>query len=161
MAKKMTWRDKLQHSKDLPKIVTLNEKGRIHWHAETMVVPAPLEVDARMAQVPRGQVITTDLIRQDIARVHGADIGCPLTTGIFAWIAANAAAEDLAEGRADATPYWRTLKAGGELNPKYPGGVEAQRAHLEAEGLQIRQRGKRFFVVDFADHLAALAPATS
>ncbi len=33
MAKKMTWRDKLQHSKDLPKIVTLNEKGRIHWHA--------------------------------------------------------------------------------------------------------------------------------
>jgi hypothetical protein len=58
-------------------------------------------------------------------------------TGIFAAIAARAAEEDAAEGKKDITPYWRTLKVGGQLNEKYPGGVEAQSAHLKAEGHTI------------------------
>lgn len=52
----------------------------------------------------------------------------------------------------DETPYWRTLKANGELNPKYPGGVEAQRKMLEAEGHTIIQRGRKnikYFVKDY------------
>ena len=44
---------------------------------------------------------------------------------------------------ADRTPYWRTLKAGGELNPKYPGGAEAQKEKLEAEGHTVVQRGRK------------------
>jgi hypothetical protein len=81
-----------------------------------------------------------------VARMHGADIGCPLTCGIFAWIAANAAEEQAGQGNRKTTPYWRTLKTRGELNPKYPGGVEAQRQRLEAEGHTVIQRGKRLFV---------------
>jgi hypothetical protein len=88
-------------------------------------------------------------MRSAIARKHGATVGCPLTTGIFAWLSANAAAEAEAEGARRITPYWRTLKTGGELNPKYPGGVEAQRCRLEAEGHRIEKRGKRFFVADY------------
>jgi hypothetical protein len=76
-------------------------------------------------------------------------MGCPLTTGIFAWLAANAADEAANEGAKRITPYWRTLKSGGELNPKYPGGIEAQKAQLRAEGHKITQRGKRYFVTDF------------
>lgn len=34
----------------------------------------------------------------------------------------------------DETPYWRHLKTNGELNTKYPNGVEAQKEKLEAEG---------------------------
>jgi hypothetical protein len=41
------------------------------------------------------------------------------------------------EGRKDITPYWRTLKVGGQLNVKFPGGVEAQAAHLREEGHTI------------------------
>jgi hypothetical protein len=41
------------------------------------------------------------------------------------------------EGKRDITPYWRTLKVGGVLNGKYPGGVEAQSARLKAEGHTI------------------------
>jgi len=89
-----------------------------------------------------------------LARKHGATMGCPITTGIFAWLAAGAAAEDEADGRKRITPYWRTLKAGGELNPKYPGGIEGQRTRLEAEGHTIVARGKRFFV---AEHERSLA----
>jgi hypothetical protein len=70
-------------------------------------------------------VTTVNDIRNAVARKHGADIGCPITTGIFAWIAAYAAEELAAAGRRRITPYWRTLKSDGEINPKYPGGVES------------------------------------
>ena len=83
-------------------------------------------------------------------------IACPITTGIFAWIAANAAAEAAAGGAKRITPYWRTLKNGGELNPKYPGGVEALRAKLRAEGHQVVKKGKRYFVSDFDSSVVAL-----
>ena len=76
-------------------------------------------------------------------------MGCPLTTGIFAWLAANAADEAASEGATRITPYWRTLKSGGELNRKYPGGIEAQKIRLEAEGHKIRRKGKRYVVADY------------
>ena len=65
-----------------------------------------------------------------IVKRYCATIGCPLTTGLFARIAAEAAMEEASEGRKRITPYWRTLKQGGELNPKYPGGIESQKAHI-------------------------------
>jgi len=79
-----------------------------------------------------------------LAGRHRVTIACPITTGIFAWIAAHAAEEAKSEGRKRITPYWRTLKTGGELNPKYPGGIEGIRAHLEAEGHQVVSKGKRW-----------------
>jgi hypothetical protein len=54
-------------------------------------------------------------IREELARKHDATICCPITTGIFAWIAANAAEEAAAEGKKNITPYRRTLKTGGVI----------------------------------------------
>jgi alkylated DNA nucleotide flippase Atl1 len=54
----------------------------------------------------------------------------------------------------EVTPYWRTLKTGGVLNEKYPGGVEAQRQRLESEGHIIVQKGKSFTVKDYDRALA-------
>jgi alkylated DNA nucleotide flippase Atl1 len=118
------------------------------WGSGTVVIPAPSEVDAIMKRVPRGKVITINEIRLRLAERHGATIGCPITTGIFAWIAAHAAEESKAAGEKQITPYWRTLKGGGELNPKYPGGTEQLRARLEAEGHRIVAKGKRLVVAD-------------
>lgn len=111
------------------------------WGTGTVVIPAPKEVDEIMKKVPRGKLITINQIRIILARKHGATIGCPITTGIFAWVAAHAAAEAAAEGKRNITPYWRTLKSGGELNEKYPGGVEAQSTRLKEEG-HIIESGK-------------------
>ncbi len=115
-----------------------------------MVIPAPREVDAVMRTVRKGKVITIDEIRARLAEKHGTSIACPMTTGIFAWIAAHAADEAEAEGKTRITPYWRTLKAKGELNLKYPGGIENLRRRLTAEGHTIVQKGKRFCVVGYA-----------
>ena len=138
---KKTWREKLAESKDLPK---------------TMVIPSPQEVDQVMRRVPKGKLATINEIRLCLAKKHGTDIACPMTTGIFAWIAANAAAEARAAGEKHPTPYWRTLKTGGELNPKYPGGVAALTKLLRAEGHRVVQRGGKHIVADYETRLARL-----
>ncbi len=124
------------------------------WGTGTVCIPAPREVDEIMRKVPEGKLITINQIREMVAKKHGATIGCPITTGIFAWIAAHAAEEAAAEGEKNITPYWRTLKTGGLLNEKYPGGVEAQAARLKAEGHTIKYRGKKAQVKDFEKALA-------
>ncbi len=158
-AKKKSWREKLADDKDLPKSAKIEGKCTERWGTGTFVIPAPLEVDAAMKKVGRGKLTTIDAIRKSLAKKHGTTIACPITTGIFAWIAAHAADEAEAQGRARITPYWRTLKKGGELNPKYPGGIKNLRARLAAEGHRIVKKGSRYFVADFEQ--AAIAPKLS
>lgn len=156
MAPRKSWREKLADDKDLPKVARIEGAMSRRWGTGTVVVPAPREVDAAMRKVPKGRVITINEIRDHLARTHHATIGCPLTTGIFAWIAAHAAEEAAAEGIKRITPYWRTLKAGGELNPKFPGGVAKLKARLEAEGHRIGQKGRKYVVLDFEKALFKL-----
>ena len=151
-----SWKEKLSDDKDLPKVVRITEKMSHPWGRDTIAVPAPREVDEIMKKIPKGKLTTINHIREMLARKHGATIGCPITTGIFAWIAAGAASEEESEGKKRITPYWRTLKAGGELNPKYPGGIEGQKARLEAEGHRVISKGKRFFVQDYEHSLVRL-----
>ncbi|HWB12385.1 MAG TPA: methylated DNA-protein cysteine methyltransferase [Pirellulales bacterium] len=156
MAKRKTWREKLADDKDLPKVVRITGAMSRRWGSGTVAIAAPREVDAIMKLVRRGKLITINEIRSLIAQKHGATIGCPITTGIFAWIAAHAAEEAAAEGAKRITPYWRTLKTSGELNPKYPGGIEGVKRRLEAEGHRVVARGKRFFVAEYDKHLATI-----
>ena len=145
--KKKSWQEKLADSKDLPRICDATKSKR--GGAGTFVIPAPLEVDALMKKVRRGKLTTIDAIRKTLAKKHKTTTACPITTGIFAWIAAHAADEAEQCGRSRITPYWRTLKTGGELNPKYPGGIMNLSARLAAEGHRVVKKGKRFFVADY------------
>jgi len=146
MRPKKSWRKKLADTKGLPRVEKITEKMSKRWGEGTVLIPSPLEVDEIMKNVPKGKVITINEIRSLLARKHGATIGCPLTTGISAWIAAHAAEEEASEGRKRITPYWRTLKAAGILNEKYPGGIEGQRKKLESEGHRIFKKGKQYMV---------------
>jgi hypothetical protein len=160
MARRKTWREKLADSKDLPRVVPVDERMSRRWGDGTVAIPAPREVDALMSRVPSGRLVTINELREALARQHGADLACPITTGIFAWIAAHAADEAERAGQKKVTPYWRILKSTGELNPKYPGGVTNLASRLRAEGHRVVQKGKRYLVANFADALAALsAPA--
>jgi alkylated DNA nucleotide flippase Atl1 len=156
MPKRKGWSEKLRDRKDLPRVEKITDKMSKRWGTGTVVIPAPMEVNEMMRRVPEGKLITLNEIRAALAKKHGATIGCPMTTGIFAWIAANAAEEQRRKGKKGTTPYWRTLKAGGVINPKYPGGVEAQKKLLEKEGHEVVQKGKKYVVVDFEQALAKL-----
>ena len=126
------------------------------WGTGTVGIPAPVEVNEIMRKVPEGKLTTINEIRAALAKKHEATIGCPITTGIFAWVAANAAEEEREKGEKNITPYWRTLKTGGMINEKYPGGVEAQKKLLEKEGHKVVQKGKKCVVVDYEKSLAKL-----
>jgi hypothetical protein len=149
-----TWREKLADNKGFPKVVDAATSKR--GGTGTFVIPAPMEVDELMRRVPKGKLTTINELRKVLAHRYGATTACPITTGIFSWIAAHAAVEAAAEGAKDTTPYWRTLKSKGELNPKYPGGIAGLKRKLSGEGHNVIRKGKRFFVEDFETRLASL-----
>jgi alkylated DNA nucleotide flippase Atl1 len=154
--KRRSWPEKLANGKDLPKVEEIPNKMSKRWGTGTMVIPAPKEVNEIMKKVPEGKLITINEIRAILAKKHSVTITCPITTGIFAWVAANAAEEAVAEGKRDITPYWRTLKTGGVINEKYPGGVLGQKKLLEKEGHKIIKKGSKYIVADFEKHLVKL-----
>lgn len=147
---KKTYNEKLQFCGDMPKVEEITDIKSIERFGGTrMLIAPPLEYDGVMRKVPQGKVITSDRIRAYLAKKHGADFTCQLTAGIFINIAANASEER----EEDKIPYWRTLKKDGELNEKYPGGIELQKALLEKEGHEVLKKGKRYFVKDFEKKL--------
>lgn len=151
--KKKTWQEKLNDSKGLPKVVKIKDKQTKIWGTGTIAIPTPKEVDEIMKKVPKGKLITINQIREKVAKKHKATIGCPICCGIFASIAAHAAEEEKNKEKRTITPYWRTLKEGGVINPKYPGGERVQKKLLENEGHKVIQKGKKFVVIDFEKHL--------
>ena len=140
-------------NKGLPKVIEIDDKLSKRWGEGTCVIADPKEVDALMAKVPRGKLTTANQIREKLAKKHKATIACPLTTGIFINISAHAAEELKAAGEKNTTPYWRTLKSKGELNPKFPGGIDQIKELLEKEGHEVIQKGKKCYVVDFEKSL--------
>ena len=148
MKPKKSWREKLADDKGLPKICDVRAGKGIRAGEGRMVIATPREVDALMKQVPKGRIVTINELRDALAKKHKADFACPITTGIFSWIAAHATAENEAAGKKRVTPFWRTLKMGGEVNPKYPGGVEGVAKRLRAEGHKIIAKGRRMLVAD-------------
>ena len=129
---------------NLPKVEAIPPQMQKRFGTGTMLIPSPHEVEAVMRTVPEGRTVTVSKIRETLADQHGANVACPLTTGIFMRIAAEAAEEDARAGDEKITPYWRVVKDDGSLNPKFPGGVKRQAAHLREEGHRILPaRGKR------------------
>ena len=143
----------LHDSKDMPKIRILTDRASIEkYGGSRMYFAPPVDYDAVMKKIPFGKLITVGKIREAFARKSGADFTDPITAGIFVSIAAWASFQR--DG--DETPYWRTLKANGELNEKYPGGALAQKEKLEAEGHTVIPRGRtniRYYVKDYEKSL--------
>ena len=139
----------LHQDKGMPKIQTVTDEATIKkYGGDRMYFAPPVIYDAIMKSVPEGKVLTVGAIRDYLAKKNGADFTDPITAGIFVSIAAWASHQRTE----DKTPYWRTLKAGGELNLKYPGGVTDQKEKLEAEGHRIIQKGRkniRYYVADY------------
>lgn len=143
----------LHNRKDMPKIQTITDPKSIEkYGGSKMYFAPPIDYDKAMKRIPYGKVITVGKIREYFAKLNGADFTEPITAGIFVSIAAWASDQR----SRDETPYWRTLKANGELNANYPNGIEAQKEKLEAEGHTILQKGRkniRYYVKDYENAL--------
>lgn len=145
----------LADSKDMPKFQTITDEKSIEkYGGNRMYFAPPMDYDRVMRLVPFGKLLTVGAIRDYFADINGADFTEPITAGIFVSIAAWASYQR----KEDKTPYWRTLKANGELNAKYPGGVEAQKEMLEKEGHIIMQKGRKNIKYYVKDYESALFP---
>jgi len=161
-SKKKTWQEKLSNKKDLPKILILEKRfpcyNAVHKMGaevgDKIVLVNPDEVMELVKKVPKGKLTTIVEICKGIAKRYKVKGCCSLTTGIFIMTAANASEEAKRESKDLEIPYWRTLKADGYLNEKYPGGAESHKALLEAEGFSVIGKGKRYCVEKYQQHLA-------
>lgn len=146
----------LHNSKDMPKIVEIKDEAGIKkWGGKSLVIAPPIDYDRYMKMIPKGKLITTNTLRKKVASDYKAEVCCPLTCGIFVNIAAWASHQR----SEDITPYWRTLKSDGQLNPKYPEGCEAQKQKLISEGHTIIEKGKtnkKYYVANYEKNLFEL-----
>jgi alkylated DNA nucleotide flippase Atl1 len=145
MKTRKTWREKMETAREA-KLVTIPPKmqkrfGPLGKHAK-MLIPSALDLDALIRKIPRGKLVTQTQLREKLARDARADIACPITTGIFVRIVAEAAEETARAGVLRVTPYWRIVRDDGRLLEKLPGGPSAQAEKLAAEGHKIDRSGK-------------------
>ena len=146
-----SWREKIDKPQDV-KIVKVPPKMS-RFGSGTMLIPTPKLIDAMIRKVPKGKLVTVSELRRKLARDFRTDVTCPLTTGIFVRIAAEAAEEDRANGKKRIAPYWRVIKDDGSMNPKFPGGIAQQTRYLRAEGFAVANKGKTPRVQDFDGRL--------
>lgn len=151
------WRDKLEQAPPM-KIVDIPPRMQRNWGKGKMAIADPRDVERIMRRVRKGRVATVLQVMGLLANEYGVDAVCPMTTGIFMRTIAETAEEDRAVGEMRITPYWRTIKSDGSLNPKFPGGAAAQAERLSDEGIAIAPaKGKRApKVVDYERRMAKL-----
>lgn len=133
---KKTWQEKLTGAHPA-RVVAIPPRMQKRFGKGTMLIPHPLDMDALIRKVPRGKVVTLTKIREQLAHNAGADVTCPMVAGMFVRICAEAAAEQIREGKSRVTPYWRVVRDDGRLLETLPGGPSEQAKHLEAEGHSI------------------------
>ena len=159
-----TWFQKMQDKPGYPKVLNLEKRfpcyNAVHKMGanvgDEIVLVNPSDVIPFMAEVPAGKVITLTEICKSLAEKYGAKGCCTLTAGIFTMTIANAVEEAKVKGVSSALsdiPWWRTLKSGGYLNDKYPGGQESQKQRLELEGFCVLAKGKKYQLADLEENL--------
>ncbi|QQG49712.1 MAG: hypothetical protein HZB70_02850 [Candidatus Berkelbacteria bacterium] len=120
MKTRVSWKEKLDRA-SAPKNPHIDEAppqwvgGKLGMK---MVIPSAWELEKMIRQIPEGKTRNIKDIRDAYARTHGADITCPLTSGIFLRIIAEYAEEQRALGEKDITPYWRVVTDNGKMPPK-------------------------------------------
>ena len=154
--KKKTWKEKLESNKGFPKVINYSPnlpcgkalKKLGATYSDSLVLAPALEVNEIMCKVPKGKLVTLNEICRQLAIKHKTNYCCTLTTGISVMTVANATEETKGD-----VPYWRTIKNSGELNEKFPGGVDRHKKLLEKEGFRILRKGKKYIVENFEKYL--------
>ena len=137
MRTRKSWREKMDDP-NLPKVVNIPPKMQKRFQGPgTLLIPSPRDVDGVIRTIRKGTVMTVGQIRERLAAQYSTTSACPLVTGIFVRISAEAAEEEALEGKRRIAPYWRVVKNDGSLNPKLPGGAERQAERLREEGVKV------------------------
>ena len=125
MAIKKSWLDKLNENKE-PKIKRIDIDFADIPSGSNMFIATPKLIDAYIKEISVGKRIDLKTLRKDLAIEHNADCTCPVTTGIFLRIVAEANYEKLQQGKSleEITPFWRAIEPNSTLAKKLTFGQE-------------------------------------
>lgn len=131
MARK-TMQEKFDARKDV-EIVILEKPMSGMPAGSKLLISTPAEIDTWVIAVPVGETRSVAQLREELAKKHGADGTCALTTGIFLRIVAERALEQLAAGDVEIAPFWRVVEPRSPLAKKLPNGPEFIQSRRSAE----------------------------
>jgi hypothetical protein len=114
-----TWTEKLTVNKQ-PEITKIDKPFADMPAGTKMYISTPQLIAAYINQIPKGKSVEVKTLREDLALENGASFTCPLTTGIFLRIVAEAAHEQWLNGVSEKkiTPFWRVVEPNSPLAKK-------------------------------------------
>lgn len=124
-SRRKSWTTKMLDGR-MPEVRIVREAYAGMARGSRMLISSPTEIAAYLRTIPAGESRSVVQLRADLARVHGADGTCPLTTGIFMRIVAEAAWEELQAGAdpGEITPFWRVIAPDSRLAHKLACGAD-------------------------------------
>jgi hypothetical protein len=122
---KPTWNDKLRCSK-APEVKRLDKSFAGMPEGSLMLIASPEIIDAYVQGIAPGRTVTAKAMREELADRHKAEHTCPVTTGIFLRIVAEAAWERHLAGESleIITPFWRVIEPDSPLAAKLACGTD-------------------------------------
>ncbi|MCA3270328.1 MAG: hypothetical protein INF44_08280 [Thalassospira sp.] len=117
--KKKSWVEKRDCGK-APHVTVIDKAFAGIPAGSKLLISSPLEIDQFVRAVPKGRIIEPQEMRRQLATRHQADATCPVSTGIFLRIVAEAALEEHKSGMdlSKIAPFWRVIKQGTPLAKK-------------------------------------------
>jgi hypothetical protein len=137
MATKKTWAEKLNCDKK-PKIKRIDFDFADIPANSNMFIATPLLIDNYVKQISKGKNVTTQTMRKDLAIENKADYTCPVTTGIFLRIVAEAGFEKYQQTNSlkGVTPFWRVVEPNSALAKKLTFGQDFLVKQRHAENIK-------------------------
>lgn len=135
-AKRKTWQEKLSDGR-MPRIEKSDKDFAGIRAGQRMLIPTPKLIDEYIRQIPKGRTVDVSTLRTDLALAHNAEVTCPLTTGIFLRIVAEAAFEEHQNGKplSQITPFWRVIDEKSTTAKKLSFGTVFLQEQRKAEGI--------------------------
>jgi hypothetical protein len=135
MAKK-SWAEKMLNPA-APKIEVVEKPMSWAKAGDKLLIPTPVKIRDRVNRLGVGESLSVVAMREEFARELGADVTCPLCTGIFLRIVSEAAWEEHLAGAPveSVTPFWRVVEPGSSLAKKLACGLEWVREIRAREGI--------------------------
>ena len=135
MALKKSWAEKMLTKKE-SKIKRIDFDFADIPAGSIMFIATPKIIEDYTKQIPKGKNITLKTMRKDLAIANNSDYTCPVTTGIFLRLVAEANYEKYLQNKSlkGIAPFWRVIEPDSPLGKKLSFGKDFIIQQRDIEG---------------------------
>jgi hypothetical protein len=132
----LPWNEKFQH-RNQHVIKHIDKKFSDIPENSDILIATPQIFDDYIRKIPSGKSVDLKKVRQDLAKKYKVDHTCPVTTGMFVRIVAEATYEKIQKGLPieEATPFWRVISPQTPIAKKLSFGTDFLLKMRKEEGI--------------------------